>query len=106
MKKLLPLLSLVFVLSSCGQEQNNINLTDNSQASISNKQRQALDKNFTVATYDIKTFFTKYNRDNVKQLDLSKVIHNLKSDLISFQGVSSANELKNFNDRYLKKGRN
>ncbi|MFN8578509.1 MAG: hypothetical protein U0354_16900 [Candidatus Sericytochromatia bacterium] len=102
MKKVLLLLPLLLI-NACGQESINLSSNDNNVLSSSNNNKnQNFLKTFTVATYDINNYFQKYNHDNVKQLNLSKVIHNLKPELVALQGVSNFNEIKTFNERYLK----
>ena len=101
MKKLLPLLSL-FIVASCSQPINNIENIDNSQATVSSKRHMKKSANgFTVATYDIKSFFTKNLKDNQRNSNLSNAVHNLNADIISFQEVSSVKDFKTFSDKYL-----
>lgn len=103
MRKVLPLLSL-FIVSACSQETVNLNTFENNDTSIASKQKKegSNTKGFVAATYDIKSYFTKYSKNNEKQLNLSHVIHNLKSDIIALHGVSNPSEIKTFNERYLK----
>jgi endonuclease/exonuclease/phosphatase family metal-dependent hydrolase len=100
LKKILSLLPL-FIIAACGQENINLNSLDNSQALISSKvKNQDSSKTFTVGTYDINDYFK--NNNSVKQSNLNKIIHSLNSDVLALQGVSNYNEIKIFNDKYLK----
>lgn len=102
MKKILPLLSLLLVVSACGQPNTEVLSLDNQVSTLNKSSNKKAANEFTVTTYDIKSFFTKKAKDATLETNLSNAIHSLNSDLISFQDISSIPEFKTFTEKYLK----
>lgn len=96
MKRLAALLPLI-LLASCGQENIGQSNIDQQVSALANK---SAIKSFTVTTYDINDYFSKNN--TTKQNSLNTVIHNLNSDVVALQGVTSSSQIKTFNEKYLK----
>lgn len=99
MKRLVGLLPLI-LLASCGQENfnsANTSVNTNQSSILSNKSEL---KSFTVTTYDINDYFLKPT--SVKQNNLNSVLHNINSDIVALQGVTSPGQIKTFNEKYLK----